>query len=209
MKQTKNQTLNKKQEQRQASLEALQSAALSLFVSQGYHATNLEQIAKSVNLTKGAVYFYFKSKEALLLKLLNEVETIVVTKAIDTIEQSFSRPIDRLIGYVHYQANLGITHRDEVLLLILTSLEFKERPGLVNQLIAKLNKRQITWLEAVIKAGQKSGDFRTDIPVKELASFILATNDGTFLEWFRRSKVLKGVELVKVLRRMILDGIRS
>ena len=209
MTQTTNRTMNKKQEQRQASLEALQSAALSLFVSQGYHATNLEQIAKSVNLTKGAVYFYFKSKEALLLKLLNEVETIVVTRAIETVDSSSTRPIDRLIGYVHYQANLGITHRDEVLLLILTSLEFKERPGSVNELITKFNKRQITWLEAVIKAGQKSGDFRTDIPVKELASFILATNDGTFLEWFRRSKTLKGVELVKALRLMILDGIRA
>lgn len=201
--------MNKKQEQRLASLEALQSAALSLFVSQGYHATNLDQIASSVNLTKGAVYFYFKSKEALLLKLLNEVETIVVTQAIETVESKSSKPFDRLVEYLHYQANLGITHRNEVLLLILISLEFKERPGLVNELITKFNKRQISWIEALIKEGQKAGDFRTDIPVRELASFVLATNDGIFLEWFRRSKVLKGKELVKALRRMIVDGIKA
>lgn len=201
--------MNKKQEQRLASLEALQTAALNLFVSQGYHATNLDQIATSVNLTKGAVYFYFKSKEALLLKLLSEVETIVVTQAIETIDKKSSKPVDRLVDYLHYQANLGITHRNEVLLLILISLEFKERPGLVNELITKFNKRQIAWFEALIKEGQKTGDFRTDVPVRELASFVLAANDGVFLEWFRRSKVLKGKELVKVLRRMIVDGIKA
>ena len=201
--------LNKKQEQRLASLEALQSAALNLFVSQGYHATNLDQIATSVNLTKGAVYFYFKSKEALLLKLLTEVETIVVTQAIDTVDSKSAKPVDRLVDYLHYQANLGITHRNEVLLLILISLEFKERPGAVNELITKFTQRQISWFEDLIKEGQKSGDFRTDIPVRELASFVLAANDGVFLEWFRRSKVLKGKELVKVLRLMIVDGITA
>ena len=51
-----------KKEQRRASVENLLSAALKLFITQGYHATSVEQIAHAAGLTKGAVYFYFKNE---------------------------------------------------------------------------------------------------------------------------------------------------
>ena len=58
-----------KVEQREASLEKLLSAARHLFVSKGYASTTLEEIAAAVEMTKGSVYFYFGSKEAVLLEL--------------------------------------------------------------------------------------------------------------------------------------------
>ncbi len=48
----------------------------------GYRSTNLEQIAGAARLTKGAVYFYFRSKEAVLIALLERVRRIVVDDAI-------------------------------------------------------------------------------------------------------------------------------
>jgi AcrR family transcriptional regulator len=199
---------NKKQEQRQNSIESLLGAALELFVSQGYKASNLEKIAGQAKLTKGAVYFYFKSKEAVLIELLKRVENIVVENAIETIKAlKNSTPKEKIIAYVHYQANLGLTHRNEVLLLILMSLEFKEKEGLAHDFISSLYKRQIEFMESLIKQGQKDKQFRSDIAPKELASMILGMNDGTFLEWFRRSDSLKGKELVKALRGLILEGI--
>ncbi|MEK0416519.1 MAG: hypothetical protein RI949_525 [Pseudomonadota bacterium] len=196
-----------KLEQRQTSIELLLAAALRLFVSQGYRATNLEQISGAAKLTKGAVYFYFRSKEAVLLELLKMVQDIVVDRAISTVEGSGGSPVDRLVTYVHYQAKLGITHRDEVLLLILMSLEFKEREGEVNDFITKLSERQRRFIEELVKEGQDRGEFRSDVRSRELATTVLAINDGTFLEWFRRSRSLKGGELVRALRTMVLGGL--
>jgi AcrR family transcriptional regulator len=196
-----------KVEQRQVSMELLLASALRLFVSQGYRGTNLEQISSEAKLTKGAVYFYFRSKEAVLLELLKQVQDVVVDQAIQTVGAAGGTATDRLVAYVHYQANLGITHRDQVLLLILMSLEFKEREGEVNDFIARLYKRQRGLVEAMVRAGQESGEFRTDVRTRELAATVLAIHDGTFLEWFRRSSTLKGPELVRALRSMVLGGI--
>lgn len=190
-------------------MELLLASALRLFVSHGYRSTNLEQISGDAKLTKGAVYFYFRSKEAVLLELLKEVQTIVVERAIAAVEEAGASPTDRLVAYVHYQANLGITHRDQVLLLILMSLEFKERDGAVNDFITTLYMRQRTFIESLVREGQRSGDFRSDVRSRELAATILAIHDGTFLEWFRRSSTLKGAELVRALRSMILGGIAA
>lgn len=198
---------NKKMEQRQTSMELLLGAALRLFVSQGYRSTNLEQIAGAAKLTKGAVYFYFRSKEAVLIALLERVRHIVVDDAIAVVKAAGRAPTDKLVAYIHYQANLGITHRDEVLLLLLMALEFKERGGDAHDFLAKLYKRQCSFIEALVKTGQAAGEFRTDVRSKELASIVLAAHDGTFLEWFRRSTALRGAELVRALRSTILTGL--
>lgn len=198
---------NRKLEQRQASMELLLDAALGLFVSQGYRSTNLEQISGAAQLTKGAVYFYFRSKEAVLLELLKRTQAVVVDRAIEVTDAAGPSPADRLVAYVHYQAGLGITHRDEVLLLILMSLEFKEREGEVQAFIRTLIARQNSYIEKLIGLGQKSGHFRADVATRELASVVLAINDGTFLQWFRRSAVLSGGDLVRALRSVVLGGV--
>ena len=197
----------RKVEQRQASMDLLLDAALRLFVSQGYRSTNLEQIAGAAKLTKGAVYFYFRSKEAVLIALLERVRRIVVEEAIARVLQAGPAPTEQLIAYIHYEAGLGITHRDEVLLLILMSLEWKEKDGEVQAFIARIYKRQRSFIEALVKAGQEAGEFRTDVRTRELAAVILAIHDGTFLEWFRRSATLKGPELVRALRSAIFSGV--
>jgi AcrR family transcriptional regulator len=199
--------VSKKVEQRQASMELLLEAALRLFVSQGYRSTNLEQISGAAQLTKGAVYFYFRSKEAVLIELLKRVQTTVVDRAIEVTEAAGPNPSDKLVAYVHYQANLGITHRDEVLLLILMALEFKEREGDAQTFIATLYAKQCGFIEKLVQSGQKAGVFRRDVPMRELASVVLAINDGTFLEWFRRSGALDGRNLVKALRSVVLGGV--
>jgi hypothetical protein len=142
-----------------------------------------------------------------LLELLNQVQKVVVDDAIAAVAACGGSPVDRMVTYVHYQANLGITHRDEVLLLILMSLEFKEREGAVNELIVRLYREQRSFIESLVKDGQEVGQFRLDVRSRELAAMVLAMHDGTFLEWFRRSSTLKGPELVRAMRTMILGGI--
>lgn len=196
-----------KAQQRQASIDLLLQAALSLFVSQGYRSTNLEQISGAARLTKGAVYFYFGSKEAVLTELLKRVEHIVLDLALGAALAAGEAPRDRLVAYVHYQANLGITARDEVLLLILMSLEFKEKDGAVRDTIRGLYARQRNFMVELIEQGQGSGDFRSDLPARELAALVLAAHDGTFLEWFRRDEQLSGADLVRALRGVVLEGL--
>jgi hypothetical protein len=51
------------------------------------------------------------------------------------------------------------------------------------------------------------GEFRTDVPSRELVSIIVANHDGTFLEWYRRSDELSGPKLVRAMRGIILTGL--
>ena len=49
------------------------ASALSLFVKKGYDRTTFTDIAARLDMTKGAVYWHFDSKEKLLVTLLDEM----------------------------------------------------------------------------------------------------------------------------------------
>jgi len=48
-------------------------AAETLFAQKGYHQTSIEEIADLAEVSTGAVYIYFKSKEDLLITLMQEI----------------------------------------------------------------------------------------------------------------------------------------
>ncbi len=48
----------------------LETAALQLFLGQGYHATSIEQVAAEAGVARGTFYLYFDDKEALFRSLV-------------------------------------------------------------------------------------------------------------------------------------------
>lgn len=201
--------MNRKAEARRASTARLLDSALRLFVSKGYGATNLETIASAARLSKGAVYFYFGAKEAVLLALLERVEHVVVDEGLRRARDAGPGAADQIVAFLHRQAQLGVTHRDEVLLLILMSLEFGGHKGDVSRRIGRIYRRLYRFVEGLIREGMRRGELRADLAPRELASIVMANHDGTFLEWHRRSSALRGTALVRALREVILSGIRK
>jgi len=61
--------------------EKLLSSALTLFSKQGFHETSVSQIAKAAAVSKGLTYNYFKSKEELLLAIINKASEDMFTVA--------------------------------------------------------------------------------------------------------------------------------
>ncbi len=54
--------------------EAILEAALSLFVTRGFHGTAVPQVAKAAGVAAGTIYHYFKGKEALVNALFRKLK---------------------------------------------------------------------------------------------------------------------------------------
>lgn len=63
------------------------AAAETLLIEKGYHAINMDQVARAAGLAKGTVYLYFKTKEEVFLSVFeqqgvrwsNEIEEALLT----------------------------------------------------------------------------------------------------------------------------------
>lgn len=65
------------QQQAPSTRERIQQIALDLFGEQGYDKTSLREIAERLDVTKAALYYHFKSKEAILESVLEDYLTEV------------------------------------------------------------------------------------------------------------------------------------
>lgn len=196
-----------KKAQREASTREILRVALRLFVSQGYRHTTVDQIASAAKLTKGSVYFYFGSKEALLTALLDETEEIVARQMVTRVANAGPAAAEKLVAFVHGQAKLGIERWEHVLLLILMSLEFRGVGDLTEKRIRKIYDELYRAVENIIDQGKADGSFRADVATREQAAIVMAGHDGTFLEWYRRGRRLDGEQLVRALRHATLGGL--
>lgn len=195
------------QERREQSTEQVLTAALRRFVDHGYGATSIDQIARDAGLTKGAVYFYFKGKSALLLELLEQSSALYR----DIFERMQASGLDagaQLEMFVEWAARVGVKNKDLLLLPILMSLEFNGRDAEVEKAINRLYDRYHDEMERVVRYGQEAGDFDPDLAPREEAAVLVAFTDGMLLEWIRRSRRLDGNRLVQSAKALIAGGLR-
>jgi AcrR family transcriptional regulator len=61
----------------QTTRERILDVARELFIEQGFEATSLREIADRLGFTKAALYYHFKSKDELLLALLEPTRTLI------------------------------------------------------------------------------------------------------------------------------------
>jgi AcrR family transcriptional regulator len=97
-------TEERREREKQARQEAIMASARELFFAKGFAPTTMEEIASKAELSKGALYLYFSSKEDLYVTVLNEGLKILF----DRIEEVFQLdlPPDQLIrrlGEVRYR----------------------------------------------------------------------------------------------------------
>jgi TetR/AcrR family acrAB operon transcriptional repressor len=71
------------------------NSALELFSAKGYDSSSISEICKKAEITKGALYWYFKDKLALYKELINVVLKGVIQEA-NELENEADSPLERL-----------------------------------------------------------------------------------------------------------------
>jgi AcrR family transcriptional regulator len=96
-------TSERKQRERELRKRSILNAAHRIFLEKGFESTTMDDIAEAVELSKGAVYFYFKSKSELCLSILLE-SLKVISASFEQISGEAVKGIDKLklIFKVHY-----------------------------------------------------------------------------------------------------------
>src|SRR5262249_13045117 len=66
----------RKAQERQARRRRIQESARAVFTERGYAGASIELIARAAQLSVGAIYLYFRSKEDLYVSLIEDTLTV-------------------------------------------------------------------------------------------------------------------------------------
>lgn len=193
--------------QRQETYEKILSAALDLFVSRGFEGTTVDAIAEAAGVTKGAIYFHFETKDDVLVALLDQVESNFVDPMDRRVRRAGPSGREKFVAFAHQQSELGIGRTKLAILAIKISSDYAEGDARFAPRIRQIYRRLYDIVEDIIELGKAQGEFRSEVSTRQLASFVIATHDGTFLEWQRRGLELKPTEIIYAFRTLVLDAL--
>ena len=187
----------------QARREAIVDTSARLFAQRGYHATGITELCAANDLGKGALYHYIGSKEELLAAIHDRVMDEVMLGA-DRVAEAGGSPPTQL-------ANLGdelldVIHRypDHVWVFL------HEFPALTGERAAQFRERRAGYearVEAVLRAGVESGDFRELDPWLTARAW-LGMHNYTYL-WLKSGGSLSARDVAKPFADIFMHGIAS
>jgi len=179
-------------------------AALEVFARQGFHEARMDDIAQASGLSKGALYLYYKSKDAIIGALLHTLFSVMMRSS-QTIEHDDGSARDRI---------LRITRRfaDEVDLLskaLPVMLEFyavAARDRVVRASMGEMLDSYTALLTHVLQQGIERGEFRAEDP-EGLAVALIAIWEGMTLLWATKPDRIHWREHAMLAVNVFLDGL--
>jgi AcrR family transcriptional regulator len=141
-------------------------AAIELFAAKGYGATSTRDIAASLDLSPGAVYPHYKTKEALLFAISLEGHTNALD-AVKHVVQPLDTPTERLASAVTAYVTWHAENRD---LARVVQYELRSLSPEHFATIANLRRATSRIFKRIINDGNASGEFNTlDVEAATLA----------------------------------------
>ena len=157
--------------------ERLLQAAFREVHRSGFQSASIDAILAATNVTKGALYYHFESKEALGYAIVEEKIAKLTRDNWLRPMRSEGEAIDILIGVVRRIPDGPQDVRAGCPLLLLS----QEMSPLDEQFRKRLERIFLDWQEGVatlLRKGQSQGTVRRDLNADETASFLIATVEG-------------------------------
>ncbi|MGA9474497.1 MAG: TetR/AcrR family transcriptional regulator [Terriglobales bacterium] len=184
--------------------ERLLQAAFREIYRSGFQSASLDAILASAGVTKGALYYHFKSKEALGYAVVDEVIFDDVRSKWVRPLQNVKDPVDALIGIVQ---GLSVRPKD-----VCGGCSQNNLAQEMSPLHAGFRKRLAiifhAWRESiasVLREGQTHGSVRRDVEPTDAAGLLIAMVEG----YGSLAKNAQDPKVMKAGIRNIVDWLRS
>jgi AcrR family transcriptional regulator len=185
---------------------AIVDAAVDFFYEKGFAATGVQDIVARANCTKGGLYYYFSSKEDLLIEIHNVFMEYALVSA-RRIERADHAPTMAMRLIIRDLMRLVENYRPHMTILFQESrlIDFERYP---DALAARQEWENI--IVDMIDRGLNSGEFRPDIAPAKVASWsILGMCFWASYRWYKEDSGLDADAVSEVFANIVLGGIAT
>jgi TetR/AcrR family transcriptional regulator, transcriptional repressor for nem operon len=166
---------------RTSTYQRIVESALYLFWLQGYTATGISDILQRSDAKPGSFYHFFKTKEELLLAVLEVYLQTLRPIVVEPVAVRLRDPIDRVFGILEfYRGNLlatGCTYGCPIGRL---ALEIPEEQFRVHKRLADNFDGWTTAVQAFLEDARERLPAKTNLPT--LAKFVLTVMEGGVMQ---------------------------
>ncbi|MCD0456074.1 TetR/AcrR family transcriptional regulator [Chryseobacterium sp. LC2016-27] len=159
----------------EATRQNILQKAFELIYTNGYQTTSVDEIIATTQVTKGAFYYHFKTKDEMGLAIINERMRPTFKNTFIEPFQSNVDPLDTIYDLMYH---LLMENEDLKVEYGCPASNFTQEMAPWNIEFTKaLNELSLEWEKAMIGAiekGKENGKIRSDINAKEVTVFVMS-----------------------------------
>ena len=167
---------------------AIEDAAISLFLEQGYHATSMRQIADQAGLALGGIYNHFASKDEIFQGII--IDKHPYKKILPAILSAEGETVD---DFFKNAANIVITELGKqpefISLMFIELVEFKGKHG--SMMLREIAPKVLPVFEKIVKSRK---NLRVTNPVVLMRSFF-----GMIISYFITEMIISDSVISKLM----------
>jgi len=182
--------------------EAVLQTAAQLFLEKSYARTSLNDVADRLNITKPALYHYFRNKEEILLECYR-LGTGLIGEILNDIATHCGTGLEKVEAFIYSYANVLTVNFGRCVMRLdegdLSSEAFAE----VRNYKRKIDRR----LRSFIQEGIEDGTIAKCDP--KLAAFAIAGAVNWMCVWYEPEGALSAEEIASQFARTLTQGITA
>jgi len=180
--------------------------SIGLFLRTSYKATSIRHITEALGITKGAFYWYFKSKDELLLTIIDKYQNEFLERLYAHMEAFDGTFMKKFREYHKYINEYAREHSELCVLFVTLAAEMAGSRTMAERRIKRVQGQYRSFIESLLVLGKGERLFDPDYDVTLNANIIIAVHSGILLQWYMNKGELDGPSMARAYRDMILHG---
>lgn len=182
--------------------DAVLQTAAQLFLEMGYRKASMSLLAARLNITKPALYYYFRNKEEILIECYRAgIESI--EGALNDASSCEGNGLEKVRSYIQSYAHAIVTYHFGRCVATLDDSELSDQ---ARRQVRNLKRRIDAAIRGYIEEGIQDGSIA---PCNaRMASFAMAGAINWIGTWYRPTGSLGPEEIVSEFTRLLVFGLR-
>lgn len=183
--------------------EKIIEKSIELFEKKGFSSTSIQDIVDEIGVTKGSFYYYFSSKEQLLMDIHEEYINNLLERQKKILEDQTLSSKEQLMGMIEVSIDDIIKNGPRA------RVYFRELRHLTGENLTKIKAKRKQFrinVEAVVKRGMEEGVFKNQLPSDITALGIIGLTNWSY-NWYKPDGEISPKQLVEIYSKLILDGL--
>ena len=182
------------------------NAAEQVFTKKGFDQSRMDDIAEETGLSKGTLYLYFKSKDDLIVAVLDRIFLFEFNQ-ITRFDHSNASALEEIWNFSELITK-DFLDMMRIMPIAYEFLALAFRNKIVQKALKQYMEKYMEVLIPIIQRGIDNGEFKKVDP-KEAAIAIGAVFEGTVLLWVYDHSLVDPKTHIRSGMKLILEGLQA
>jgi TetR/AcrR family fatty acid metabolism transcriptional regulator len=175
-----------------------------LFLANGFKGTSVEEITKAAGVGKGTLYWYFKSKDEILLNIFRRFEHNFVDALIRAVSECDGNFISKYKIFHKVATEFARDDRDLALASNALLNEIVGTNTESEEVVRAIYEKYRRFVEKMLEDGKEDGSVNPELDTVLYSHVVNACHAGMLVQWFLGGESLDVRAFVRTFRDAIL-----